>query len=151
MEENDLTLETMDGVLNIRVAAIIEANGLYLVNKWENHESLIGGRVKFNESTEYAIIREIYEETGMNVHRMKYRALVENFYEEDGRPVHEFLNIYEVETAEEINENAVDFNHQQLKWVSVDELSKLKPDVLAKIILSEQEGILHYTNYDEQN
>lgn len=146
---DDLTFEVNNGLLNIRVAAIIEDNGRYLISRWpDGQESLVGGRVKFGESTEEALIREISEETGMTAQRVILRAIVENFFVADSVNVHELLFIYYVDTAGSLDESAIDFESQQIFWIGEGDLNRLAPSVIAQIIQSEQQGVLHYVSHD---
>jgi 8-oxo-dGTP pyrophosphatase MutT (NUDIX family) len=142
---DDLTFAGEQGVLNIRVAAIIEDNGRFLISQWDDgKESLVGGRVKLGESTEQALIREILEETGMRVQQATLRAVVENFFVADSFKVHELLFIYSVDATGSLDEGAIDFESQQITWISEEELHRLTPRVIAQITQSEQQGVLHY-------
>ena len=65
----DLTFKTGYGRFNYRVGAIILHNGKYLLMK--NTEApyvySVGGRVHFGETTEEAVVREVFEETGVTL------------------------------------------------------------------------------------
>lgn len=55
--------------LNIRVAVyavIIKDNKILLTRQWDGY-SLIGGGIKKGETTEEAIVREVFEETGLTI------------------------------------------------------------------------------------
>ena len=60
----DLTLDIAEGKLNIRVAAWIEHEDQILVSTFPDGSiSLVGGRLKFSETTLEGIQREVLEET----------------------------------------------------------------------------------------
>ena len=58
-----------DGVLNIRVGAIIIKDGKVLMvgNERADYLYSVGGRIKFGETAEEAIVREVLEETGVHI------------------------------------------------------------------------------------
>lgn len=80
----DLTFKTKEGRFNYRVGAIIiDDNKLLMVtNSNKDYYYSVGGRVKFGETAEKAILREAKEETGIDF-AIDYLAFVhENFFTE---------------------------------------------------------------------
>ena len=77
MKENikfDMTVPCGNGLLNIRVGAIImKKDKILMVANSKNPEYLysVGGRIKFGETAEEAVIREVYEETGISIDKSK--------------------------------------------------------------------------------
>ena len=65
----DLTFFTKDGVLNLRVGAIIlkERRVLMVGNERADYLYSVGGRIRFGETAEEAVRREVYEETGVRM------------------------------------------------------------------------------------
>lgn len=65
--KHDLCVKMDDGILNIRVGAIIMKNDRFLMveNDRFDHMYSVGGRIKFGETAEEAVVREVFEETGM--------------------------------------------------------------------------------------
>ena len=75
----DLTISFTDGKLNIRVAIWIEHEENILVSEFPNNIiTLPGGRVKFDEASNDAAIRELYEETSEQLENMQLFAVIEN-------------------------------------------------------------------------
>jgi 8-oxo-dGTP pyrophosphatase MutT (NUDIX family) len=95
----DLAINLDDTLLYIRVAAIIKSrNGFLFEKNPHGYIYLVGGKIKLNESSEEALKREVFEETGMNVANFKLQAVMENIYEsKDMNKVHEICFMYEVE------------------------------------------------------
>ena len=67
MEKLDLTFKTEEGKFNYRVGAIIIKDNKILMVKNESapYYYSVGGRVKLNETSEEAVLRETFEETGI--------------------------------------------------------------------------------------
>ena len=68
-EAPDMCVPCGDGVINIRVGAILLKEGRFLMVR--NHASdyfySVSGRLKFGETAEEAVIREVREETGIEM------------------------------------------------------------------------------------
>ena len=67
MDKNDMTAECCGGFINIRAGAIIMKNGKFLMVGNEKNDYLysVGGRLKFGETAEEAVVREVFEVTGL--------------------------------------------------------------------------------------
>ena len=76
MNEQDLTLRFGEGIVNLRAGAIILKNGKILMtgNTGVDYLYSVGGRIRFGESAEEAVKREVWEETGvqMSVDRLGF-------------------------------------------------------------------------------
>ena len=64
---SDMTVAYDKGLINIRVGAIIMKNSRFLMvgNGRTDYLYSVGGRIKFGETAEEAIVREVQEETGI--------------------------------------------------------------------------------------
>lgn len=78
----DMTVPCADGIINIRVGAIIMKNGNLLMVGGDGADYLVsvGGRVKFGETAEKAIVREVQEETGVRLEIDRLIFVHENYY-----------------------------------------------------------------------
>lgn len=81
----DICFDTEKGVFNYRVCAIITNNDNLLVLK-DNHADyfyLPGGRVKFNETAQDALKRELKEELDVDAKIVRPLFLNQSFFNED--------------------------------------------------------------------
>ena len=85
MTGSDLTLPVDDGVLNVRVGAVILRDGKFLMvgNRRAPYLYSVGGRIRFGETAEQAIRREVFEETGVSMEVERLGFVHENFFYSD--------------------------------------------------------------------
>jgi len=79
----DMTVQCDNGLINIRVGAIILKDGKFLmVGNHIRPEYLysVGGRIKFGETAEEAVIREVYEETDIRMEVDRLGFVHENYF-----------------------------------------------------------------------
>ena len=81
----DCTFRTENGVFNYRVGAIILDGTRVLMTKSEGcgYYYSVGGRVKFGETAEQAVLREVFEETGVRTEIERLGFVHENFFTSD--------------------------------------------------------------------
>lgn len=130
----DLTLKTQKGIFNHRVAAVITQNHKLLAQKNTKTDEyyLVGGRVRFGESSEEALVREIKEELGVSVSDFKPLWINECFFIDEGRRFHEIGMYYLVdicntdfnkyETVFETHENS---RTNTYEWLETDKLDQI--------------------------
>lgn len=121
-------------ILNIVIAGI-QNNDKWLFIKrargdYQQKWALIGGKMIFNEEIESAIIREIKEETGLQVRWLGVKAVLNEILREKGMEgaLKHFLIIlchtsFENGTLKETQEG-------QLKWFSETEIEENKDDFI---------------------
>lgn len=126
---------------NYRVAAVFMNKNKVLLQKCakDSYYSLIGGRVKYNETTKQAIIREINEEVGINILEKDLILInvAENFFTYNDKKIHELLFIYKIIDNKELNNKddikTIDKVDVINKWFSLTEISRM--DVRPKIFI----------------
>ena len=93
---SDCTVPIDDGLLNIRVGAIICRGNEFLMMENDKDPFLysVGGRVKFGETAQEAIVREVLEETGTQMEIDRLGFVHENYFYLD-EPGRENLFLYE--------------------------------------------------------
>lgn len=94
----DITFRKENCKFNFRVACIFTFENKILIQKAEKDDyySLIGGRVKFLETSKEALIREIKEELNFDVtdKNLVLARICENFFAHNETNFHELLYIY---------------------------------------------------------
>ena len=130
----DITLKTDSGYFNYRVGAIIiyENNLLMVKNNNSPFYYSVGGRVKFGETSENAVLREVYEETQINSEIERLAFIHENFFvgdfiEDTNISFHEIALFYLMKPHESIKNikcERIDTNEFQefLCWLPIDKL-----------------------------
>ncbi|MDE7203365.1 MAG: NUDIX domain-containing protein [Lachnospiraceae bacterium] len=137
---SDMTVSCDNGLINIRVGAIIMKDGKILMVDSERNNYLysVGGRVKFGETTEKAVIREVWEETGVRMEIDRLGFVHENYFFGDA-PVHSGKLIYEIsfyfymKVPEDFSlKNNIfteEYGKEYLKWISPDDERTIYPDL----------------------
>ena len=131
----DLTVNVKDITLNIRVVVLVKTKKGYVLEKSpDGYLYFIGGRIKINETSEEAAKREIYEEIGIKVDNLIFKAVVENFFiPKENKPVHEISFVYMTEGELEIPNLVAD----RVEYPSSEfEKLDIRPKVLKDYILT---------------
>lgn len=92
----DVTFKTPEGVFNYRVGALI-LNGTKIFmahNRQYEQYYTIGGRAHFGETSEQAVLREVFEETGVRAEIDRLAFIHEGFFAVDGTAYHELALYY---------------------------------------------------------
>lgn len=145
----DLTILLNEGKLNIRVAIWLENKEQLLVSEYPNGIiTLPGGRVKFNESSTDAAIRELYEETGEQLNDIELYAIIENFFTLE-QTFHEFLYVYRGSIPYKEAYEGIDCDDQKLYWLPKTDIHKLKPKAFTQLLHKHEGiGVTHIVNRD---
>ena len=138
-----------------RAAAIIMEDGcvLFAGNENEDYFYSIGGGVHMGERAEDAVLREVFEETGVHYEIDHLAVIHENFFSQDdgilkGMDCHEICLYYMMKPRgpKELNSNS--YMHgvkEQMHWVPIEALDKYKafPSFLKDYLSREHTGIEH--------
>ena len=134
MKKNDVSYLNADKTIkfNYRVALLAVHNNKILFQKddRDDYYSLIGGRVHLLEDSNQAIIREVKEETGieLNINDIKLVKVVENFFKYDNINFHELLFVYKVDSVElykKDNFKTLDKDNVINKWYNIQNISNM--------------------------
>ena len=128
---HDLCVKLPDGILNIRVGAIIMKEDKFLMveNDLFDHMYSVGGRIKFGETAEEAVVREVFEETGVKMEIDRLGFIHENFFPGDslvkqGNIVHEISFFFYMKVPEDFelvcDSFTEDGNKEHLVWIRAD-------------------------------
>ena len=138
----DLTFKTEQGRFNYRVGAVIINDGKILMAKSDGSPYYsVGGRVQFGETAEQAVLREIYEETGVNAEIDRPLFVHENFFvaQETGEFFHEISLYFLIKQNPaftqklQCNSYTDRGTKEKLYWLDINKLGNLnaKPDFFA--------------------
>ena len=153
--EKDMTVACGDGLINIRVGAIIIKDGKFLMvgSDRTDYYYSVGGRVQFGETAEDAVIREVFEETGIKMEVERLGFVHENYFFGDA-PTNMGKLIYEIsfffymkmpENFKPINDSFTDGeNKEHLVWVSADIDKKIYPEFFRRELLHPAEEVKHF-------
>ena len=144
-----------DGILNIRVGGIIMKDGKILMvgNERANYLYSVGGRIKFGETAEEAIVREVYEETGVKMEIDRLGFVHENYFYGDapsnlGKLIYEISFFFYMKVPIDfapISESFTEDNSKEhLKWVSLDEDIKMYPEFFRKELKNPTDTVKHF-------
>ena len=127
---------------NYRVAGLIQEGDKIFVQKNVDEDLYfpLGGRVKYLEHSDDALIREIKEEIGIEIKHedLTFLDVIENFFTYKGVKFHELLFVYKINTPKELlkinNMNSLDKEIEFNTWVDIKELPNLnlQPEELKK-------------------
>lgn len=135
MEKSDISYksEELKTKFNFRVA-LIATNGdkILLQNaSKDGFWSLIGGRVRLNEDTKSAIIREVEEEIGVTLDSedLNLIKIIENFFQYKDTRFHEILYIYKADKNKELIKKdefmTLDKENVVSRWIDVKDLNNI--------------------------
>lgn len=148
---SDLTLPADDGVFNFRVGAIIMRGDEFLMtgNGAQGYLYSVGGRVRFGETAEQAVVREVFEETGtlMQVDRLGF--VHENFFIDgasvsSGKPVHELSLFFYMRVPEDFRPVCKSLTHGRkefLEWVDRSTPKRIFPEFFRTELASPSDAV----------
>lgn len=161
MPGKDLTVDVGEGIVNLRVGAVIVRNGKFLMagNDKSDFYYSVGGRLRFGESMEEAAVREVFEETGYRLKPSGLAFVHENFFPSESfhggktvrKEVYEISFFYRFDVPEDFDPRA-DFTDEGTKehlfWVSPDEEKTVYPAFFRTEALKPAEGVKHFITRD---
>ena len=153
--KKDMCVACDDGILNIRVGAIIMKDGKLLMvgNEKTDYLYSVGGRIKFGETAEEAIVREVLEETGVKMEIDRLGFVHENYFYGDsptnfGKLIYEISFYFYMSVPSDftpISESFTEDNSKEyLKWVSLDEDIKMYPEFFRTELSDPKESVRHF-------
>lgn len=153
MEEQDLTFKTNKGKFNYKVGAIIirDKKLLMIKNDSTPYYYSVGGRVKINETSEEAVVRETFEETGIELEIDRLAFIHEHFFDEEitKEYYHEIAFYYLMIVPANINFVCRSFGEQggkeHLHWLPIEDLNNnhLYPEFFKTKLSRTINGIEH--------
>ena len=152
---HDLCVKMEEGILNIRVGAIIMKDDRFLMveNDRFDHMYSVGGRIKFGETAEEAVMREVFEETGVKMGIERLGFIHENFFPGDslkkqGNIVHEISLFFYMKVPADFEPVCDSFTEdgdkERLVWIRADHQKIYYPEFFRTELMNPTEGIKHY-------
>ena len=156
---HDLCVKMEDGMLNIRVGAIIMKNDKFLMVENDRFDYLysVGGRIKFGETAEEAVVREVFEETGVEMEIDRLGFIHENFFLGDssikkGNIVQEISFFFYMKVPTDFEPVCDSFTEdgekERLVWIRADHSKKYYPEFFKTELTSPSEGVKHFVTKD---
>ena len=150
-----------DGILNIRVGAIIMKDGKILMASNDRADYLysVGGRIKFGETAEEAVVREVLEETGVKMKIDRLGFVHENYFYGDsptnlGKLIYEISFYFYMKVPNDFTPVSKSFTEDNckefLKWVSPDEDIKMYPTFFKTELKNPCDTVRHFVK-DERS
>ena len=146
-----------------RAAAIIIEDGCVLLvgNASENYYYSVGGGVHMGETSEQAVLREVFEETGVHYEIDRLSVIHENFWHgngswDNGLNCHElaFYYLMKPRGTQQLNSNSITrFNDkEQMHWIPISELGKYRhfPTILEEYLSGDMAGVAHIVTDDRE-
>ena len=151
----DMCVACGDGILNIRAGAIIMKGGkLLMVGNDRDYLYSVGGRIKFGETAAEAVVREVFEETGVPMEIDRLGFVHENYFYGDA-PSNRNKLIYEIsfffymkvpDTFAPVSERFTEGSSKEhLVWVSLDEDIPMYPKFFKTELKNPTDTVKHFT------
>ena len=160
MGKNDMTAECCGGFINIRAGAIIMKDGKILMvgNPDTDYLYSVGGRLKFGETAEEAVVREVLEETGVKMEVDRLGFVHELYFLGDsaynlGKTVYEISYYFYMKPPDGFDPSSLSFTEdgtkEYLTWVSLDDPVKMYPRFF-KTELKHPENTVKFYTFDDR-
>ena len=151
----DMCVACGDGILNIRAGAIIMKDGkLLMVGNDRDYLYSVGGRIKFGETAEEAVVREVFEETGVKMEIDRLGFVHENYFYGDmpsnlNKLIYEISFFFYMKVPDDfapVSENFMEGSSKELLvWVSLDEDIPMYPQFFKTELKIPTNMIKHFT------
>jgi len=153
----DMCVPCGEGFVNIRVGAIIEKGGKLLMigNEDVDYVYSVGGRIRFGETAQQAVVREVLEETGsaMEVERLAF--VEETYFYADtpskmGKLIYEIGYYFYMKVPSDFDpvcrSFTADAQKEHLRWVSPGENLRMFPDFPSLLPRCTPDGVSFFSH-----
>ena len=157
----DMCVPCGEGLVNIRVGALIPKDGkILMVESSRGYLYSVGGRIKMGETAREAVVREVFEETGVLMPVKRLIAVHENYFYGDmktnlGKLIYEVSFYFLMDVPEDFepvcNSVTEEGVSESLKWVSPDTPQRIFPDFFRAEAKSPSECVRYAINDERKN
>lgn len=151
----DMCVPCGDGILNIRAGAIIMQDDKLLMvsNPRVNYLYSVGGRIQMGETAEEAVIREVYEETGVKLEVDRLGFVHENYFYGDspsnlGKRIYEISFFFYMKLPADFHPVSSGItgegDRESLRWVTLEENVKMYPDFFETELRNPSAVVKHF-------
>ena len=153
----DMCVPCGDGLLNVRVGAITIKDGkaLTVKSQFGDYCYSVGGRIKFGETAEQAVVREVEEETGCTLSVDRLGCVSEVYFYNDspkalGKPVYELAFYFYMNVPEDfaLASDHIGDSVEHFQWVAADEPVTLYPNFIREAIADPKPYVIFDTRDD---
>ena len=142
-------------------AIIIEDNSILFVgNEKENYYYSVGGGVHMGETALEAVVREVYEETGVKYEVDRLAIIHENFFNQHqgslkGLECHEicFYFLMKPRGTKELNSNSYTLGvKEEMYWIPINDLASYNtfPKFFSKYLSEKHSEVVHIVTDDRK-
>ena len=151
----DMTVPCGEGLINLRVGAILLRDGKFLMasNRRDPYLYTVGGRIQFGETAEDAVVREVEEETGWKLKVDGLGFVHENYFIMDigsdaGKPVYELDFYFYMEVPRDfepvVQSHTSDGLMERMEWVAPDDPRTIYPDFFREELQHPELTVKHF-------
>ena len=155
----DMCVPCGEGFVNIRVGAIIEKDGKLLMvgNEDVDYVYSVGGRIQFGETAQQAVVREVWEETGVTMEVERLAFVEENYFYADtpskmGKVIYEIGYYFYMKVPADFSpvcrSSTMDDQKEFLRWVSAEDKIQMFPDFFTYLPRCSDSGVQFFSNDD---
>ncbi len=150
----DIGYKTPDVEFSLRSAALIFNDNRLLIAKSDNNDCFytVGGGIRENETSENAVLRECYEETGCYFEIDRLVFIQERFFRTDNTCHQEIVFFYlmkekNLKICSGIN---TDQENEHLYWIPIENLKNINlvPEFLKAALEDVPNKITHIISYE---
>ncbi len=150
----DVGYSNTKGNFSLRAAALIIHDNDLLLAQNDQYDCYytVGGGIQQNETSENAVIRECYEETGCHFEIDRLVFVQERLYKVEGIDHHEIVFFYLMKKRSLALYNGIntDQKKEHLHWIPIDELGNLNivPAFIRTAVKNLPKEVIHIISHE---